>query len=32
MSGPLAAGELERARRWGRMLGVDTTIRLSLTR
>jgi hypothetical protein len=32
MSGPLAPGELERARRWGRMLGVDTTIRLSLTR
>jgi hypothetical protein len=32
MSGPLAGGELERARHWGRMLGVDTTIRLSLRR
>ena len=32
MSGPLVAGELDRAGRWGRTLGVDTTIRLSLTR
>jgi hypothetical protein len=32
MSGPLAAGELDRARRWGRTLGVDTRTRLSMTR
>jgi hypothetical protein len=32
MAGPLAPGELERARGWGQLLGVDTNIRLSLAR